>query len=698
MLRLILILTPFFYFTLFFPPQTFSFEVSNNSIGVPGNTDMPIAGSFKDANINITSSKSGPNLRNTISFQALPNVFAAFRYSGIGDKNDYYIESGYTTWDRSFDLRVDLSKENNLRPSITVGLQDIIGTGIYTAEYLVASKTFFKKFRVTSGLGWGRFGTKNIIGNSGSRTDNVGGSSGGELRIKQLFKGDIGLFGGLEYKSPIEGLKFKTEFSSDSYKMDNSYSTVLPNSDLNLNFGLDYKLNENVSLSSFIIQNDRAGIQLNISANPKTTYEGDYLENIPQPFYSYPIPYKKITEKHWEDIIDTLKEEKIILNAYKYEKNECLVVIENNHYSTHTQAFGRTLRILSRYVPIQINKLTVILSSNGIPILSLSIDKNEVSKIVDAPNAEILSSKITKISNSPKLIGNMKVNQSLYPDNTFAIRPYANFHFFDPNRPIYYDFGLKLQNYASPKPGLIFNSLLEFPVMSTFDDVWRGTKGTLPKVRTDVKNYLNETDPKIARLTLNSYNKYSKTLYGRFTIGYLERMYAGISAEMLNYDINSNLAFGAEINYSKPRDYRQIFGFKEVSGMPEINGHISTYWDTGYYDYISQIDIGKFLAGDKGGKIKVTRSFKNGWEVGGYFTLTDVSREEFGEGSFDKGLFFSIPFNALSPFETRYVYSDHIKPISGDGGAKLDIEGRLFEILNNYSKSKIAKTWPRIWR
>ena len=104
---------------------------------------MPSAGSFDDGQLAFSSTKIGPNLRNTLSFQALPRVFGAFRYSGVGDVDaEYYQNSGYTYWDRSFDLRFDLLNESNLIPDLTLGMQDVIGTGLYSAEYLVASKSF----------------------------------------------------------------------------------------------------------------------------------------------------------------------------------------------------------------------------------------------------------------------------------------------------------------------------------------------------------------------------------------------------------------------------------------------------------------------------------------------------------------------------------------------------------------------------
>ena len=53
-------------------------NISNNTFGNPGIIDIPVAGSFEDGRIGFSSSKFGANLRNTLQFQALPRVFAAF--------------------------------------------------------------------------------------------------------------------------------------------------------------------------------------------------------------------------------------------------------------------------------------------------------------------------------------------------------------------------------------------------------------------------------------------------------------------------------------------------------------------------------------------------------------------------------------------------------------------------------------------
>jgi len=111
--------------------------------------------------LSYSSSISSSHFRNTLSFQALPNVSGSFRYTGVGDKDvKFKSSSGYAYWDRSFDLRVLINKENTVIPALTLGFQDFVGTGNYSSEYVVASKSFFQNFQSSLGLGWGGMGKR----------------------------------------------------------------------------------------------------------------------------------------------------------------------------------------------------------------------------------------------------------------------------------------------------------------------------------------------------------------------------------------------------------------------------------------------------------------------------------------------------------------------------------------------------------
>ena len=102
------------------------------------------------------------------------------------------------------------------------------------------------------------------------------------------------------------------------------------------------------------------------------------------------------------------------------------------------------------------------------------------------------------------------------------------------------------------------------------------------------------------------------------------------------------------------------------------------------------------MAGDKGGTFEARRTFVNGFSVGGFFTRTNASKEEFGEGSFDKGLFFRVPLNSLISSNTRASYSTIIRPLDRDGGRRLeDFSGSLWFSRRPYRYDAIVNNLDR---
>jgi hypothetical protein len=126
-------------------------------------------------------------------------------------------------------------------------------------------------------------------------------------------------------------------------------------------------------------------------------------------------------------------------------------------------------------------------------------------------------------------------------------------------------------------------------------------------------------------------------------------------------------------------------------------GHLSAYYDMGQ-GYQAQLDLGRYLAGDWGGTLTLERRFENGWAVSAFATLTDVPFDEFGEGSFDKGIRLTIPVGWVSGQATRDASSLTIRPVLRDGGARLDVDGRLYETLRPASGAELSDGWGRFWR
>ena len=114
------------------------------------------------------------------------------------------------------------------------------------------------------------------------------------------------------------------------------------------------------------------------------------------------------------------------------------------------------------------------------------------------------------------------------------------------------------------------------------------------------------------------------------------------------------------------------------------------------YQLRSQFLIGKYLAGDKGATLDVSKRFKSGFTLGVFATKTNLSAEEFGEGSFDKGFYISVP--------TQLFYSDYrsgnisfgLHPLTKDGGALLNKHNSLIGILGDSNSSSLIRDWDNI--
>jgi len=74
--------------------------------------------------------------------------------------------------------------------------------------------------------------------------------------------------------------------------------------------------------------------------------------------------------------------------------------------------------------------------------------------------------------------------------------------------------------------------------------------------------------------------------------------------------------------------------------------------------------------------------FHNGASMGVFATKTNVSAANFGEGSFDKGIFLTVPFDAFMPKSSMLRAAFNWRPLTRDGGAKLN---RPVSLINETS-------------
>jgi hypothetical protein len=89
--------------------------------------------------------------------------------------------------------------------------------------------------------------------------------------------------------------------------------------------------------------------------------------------------------------------------------------------------------------------------------------------------------------------------------------------------------------------------------------------------------------------------------------------------------------------------------------------------------------------------LEVARRFSNGARMGAWMTKTNVPSQVFGEGSFDKGVFFSVPFDAFLTAWSNQTMKFAWQPLIRDGGARLNKTHALWDLTN----SRDEREWMR---
>ncbi|PZX09848.1 exopolysaccharide biosynthesis protein YbjH [Celeribacter halophilus] len=681
--------------------QDVQLRFSASIYGTPGYIDVPSAEMFPDGQLQLSSSFRDNTQFYALSFQISPRLLGTFRYAiargfdnnGQGDR-----------FDRSFDVKYLLATETDYLPDIAVGLQDFGGTGIYSSEYLVASKHFLDERLVLSGgLGWGRLGTHNGFSNPLSALSASFSNrdlsvkpveEAGKLSTGDWFSGDAAFFAAASYRIN-DRLRVALEYSSDAYVNETDRTGFEYNSPINA--ALSYGFKNGAELSVYALHGSEIGFMASLPINPTKPKFTSGIEDAPPAL----LPRRTTAALSWDTgsvqtknsaLFTALKNQGIALEGISIEGATATVRIGNGRYPAQAQALGRTARVLANNLPEDITTFRIESTANGVPTSRTTLRRADLEALEYDLDGSWRTFARAKIEDAPRT--QAASISGTYPKFNWRVNPYLEPALFDPDNPVRADFGIQLAASVIPAQGLVLSGAIRQPLTGNLDESTRTSNSALPHVRTDSAEYAKQSDLEIKHLTAEYFFRPGRNLFGRVTAGYLETMYGGLSTELLWKPVNSPLALGAEMNYAKKRDYDQLFGFQDYD---IVTGHASAYYDFGG-GYLGQVDVGRYLAGDYGATFSLDREFDNGFSVGAFFTLTDVSFDDFGEGSFDKGIRINIPIDWLTGTATKGGYGTTIRPVLRDGGARLEIRNRLYGVVRGTQTNELEDRWGKFWR
>lgn len=680
---------------------------SSSNYGNTGILEIPNARMMQEASLRFNFSSSFPNEFTSLTASPFNWLEASYRYVEI--KNQLYGPAAYSGnqsyKDKGFDLKALISNETYFFPSIAIGLRDIAGTGLFSSEYIVSTKRI-QNLDLTLGLGWGDLGRDNNISNpltplndsfDKRKVESTG--QGGTFDFNKWFSGETAIFGGIEYDLPKQGLRLKLEYDTtrpDKERFIKTGTRIPLEVRSRLNFGISYSLSKNFTISSSF----ERGTQFRVSFN----LLGNFLnDTITKP---RPKTVQKLNQDQQRNILEnndllyrslnlSLRDESIYIQAATLKDNEIDVAIASSRFYNLTRPIGRTARIVAALAPDQVSKINIHAMNGDFEVANVSFGKEYFKKSDEGSlsSTELLQLTQIESNNADPLFRRATFMPGVtFPEFTWNMSPGLRHQIGGPEGFYLGQLYWQTDTTIKLRRNLTLYTSFGINIYDTFKNLNNPSQSSIPRVRSDIQEYLSNGKNNIKRMQLQYFGAPYKDIFTRLDIGYLEEMFGGLGGEILYRPFKKKFSIGMSIHKVKQRAYNQLLSFKEYSNT---TGHIGFYFDHPY-QIRSQFLVGEYLAGDKGVTLDLSRRFNSGFTLGVFATKTNLSEEEFGEGSFDKGFYISVP--------TKLFYSDFrsgnisfgLHPLTKDGGAMLNKHNALIGILGDSNANSLIRDWDEI--
>ena len=667
--------------------------ITSNIHGEIGLIDIPSSRLLEEGNLKLHLVNSEPVNSMLIIASPFNWMEVSLRYADINlyKYSPFPTFSGNQTYkDKSFNLKLRLIKESETTPELSVGFRDFIGTGRFSGEYIVSSKRI-GDFDFTVGLGWGALanndGLKNpfyeldesFINRSGFGSD--GSVLGGTLAYNTWFRGKkASSFYGLEYINKRSGIRFKIEHDSSNplglYKKSD------------INWGLTIPASKYLDINLFRIRGTNLGFGI--------SYKANYSEEI--------IPKNEVvsslnfSEKDKELLLEDFRvftgTMNVLLNNYGLAPQEMSIkdedleiIISQSKYRNQYTATKRVIELIKEILVLRnIKNVSLVFQNSNINTNSISLSLPKFIRYLEG-NSSI-----------PELRDHLYID-NFYPDPdkelifkgdidfpvySWGISPALKNHVGGPERFYFGQIGLSFHGAIDFDKQSSLSGTVSFNIANNLDDFKLKPYSLLPKVRSNIREYLVEGKNSLSNFEFTRIFKPVYTKRGAFIsgmkVGYIEDMYGGIGSEIAYKDVTKPWFIAANFYWVKQRDFNQRFTFRDYE---TFTGHIDFFWDTPIEGLSVNLSGGRYLAKDSGITLNISKRFKTGFLLGAFATRTDISFGEFGEGSFDKGIYFSIPLDIISSRHNPNNAKFSWRNLTKDGGQKLMNTLQIQKFLND---------------
>lgn len=665
---------------------------TQSDFGGVGLLQMPTARMAPEGEFSFNYMDNQEYRRWSISMQPFDWLEATLRYTDIRTRlysNDESFSGDQTYKDKGMDVKARLWNESTWRPHVSVGLRDVMGTGLFDSEYIVASKRY-QNLDFTLGMAWGNMGQSGNIKNpfceareAWCQRDDGFSGSGGKFEFGSLFHGPAALFGGIEYQTPWQPLRLKLEYDGNDYSHE-SAGVITQSTPINV--GIVYQPYDALDMHLSYQRGNTLmwGMTLHTNFNDPSLSQPKLMDP-PVPAYQT-SETASLDEVDWQDLSSQLAANAGWQEVSLYGDDDTLTLVgEQTRFREQAQGEHRATMLAVNDAPASVKQLRIIEQKQGMPLQETRVDLDSVRRAnSDLPLGQKQEIEVSR--QSPTQVQGTRRHEAEPRSWSFKIAPKLSQSIGGSESFYMYQVGLNANTDWYMTEHNWLSSTLFFNLFNNYDKFNYTAPPpdgeALPRVRTWIREYVTSSDVLLNNLQLTHMDKYDDAWYAQAYGGYLEMMYAGVGGETLYRPFNRSWAIGADINLVKQRDWENTL---QLADYQVATGHVTTYWQPTFLDKVTaQISVGRYLAGDYGATLNFAKKFDSGISAGFFATFTNVSAEEYGEGSFTKGLYITIPFDLMMFKSTIDSGTISWVPLTRDGGQML---ARKYGL---YSQSSVA--------
>lgn len=658
-----------------------------NNHGQSGYINMPSASVEADGTFSMGYSYDSPYSELWATATVLPFLQMTGRYvsiSGIRGSGSYWGNYGRYK-DKVIDAKLKLWDETAGLPSVAVGVTDLLGTGLFKGQYVVASKTFGPTNNLEASIGYGH-----------KRPD--------------------GLFAGARWRPDnLPNWALVAEYDANDYAKDfNADKTYAGERRKGPSVGVEYRW------GWLGVQAARHRDHSSINAFVSIPFsDREYIPKIYEPSYfqgndarSRPsIDEWQSDTSHGAALVQALAKQDYKNIRIELRGNALNLTLTNSRISNLGRAVGRATRTALAFAPVGISTICVTYTKLEQPVatyefldlkklndyLDMKIERQAFletvvvrypnrNDIIHADQSGMLAG-IKDNSGLDVLLGQdghiVQVSSEDREANRFKVVPKLGLFFNDPSGALRYELSAAANYDKRLDEGLYLNGALGLTIAESVSGVTQASNSLLPHVRTDIAEYKRGNRFKLNRLLLNKYSTLDERLYARVSGGIYEEMFRGVGGQVLYLPKDSRWAVDLSIDAVQQRDFKGWLGkqdYQTVTALGALHYRLP-------YDITATARVGRFLAKDMGVRAELKRRFRSGIEVGAWYTRTD-GKDTTSPGTVaspynDKGIFLSIPLGSMLASDSQANAGFAIAPWTRDVGQMVASPGDLYEIMEN---------------